>query len=93
MSELAEDNVPRLTPGCRLNTPGQPEDLLLIPEGALRLKGPARSIVELCDGARTVRQILEQLQQNHPPENAARIQTEAIAFLTRLRDRRIIECS
>jgi len=93
MSELVQDSVPQLAPGCRLNAPGQPEDLLLIPEGALRLKGPARSIVELCDGARTVREIIEHLQRNHPPENAARIETEAIAFLTRLRDRRVIECS
>jgi pyrroloquinoline quinone biosynthesis protein D len=93
MSELARDSVPQLSPGCRLSAPGQPEDMLLIPEGALRLKGPARSIVELCDGARTVREIVELLQRNHPSENAARIETEAMAFLTRLRDKRIIECS
>ena len=55
MSAPERNSVPRLAPGCRLNAAGGPEDLLLIPEGALRLKGPARTIVELCNGDRPVR--------------------------------------
>lgn len=92
MSPLAADRVLRLAPGCRLNAAGGAEDLLLIPEGALRLKGPARSIVELCDGERTLVGILEELTQRYSSADAARIETEAVAFLTRLRDRGVIEC-
>ena len=92
MNPLAQDARPRLAPGCRLSAPGQAEDMLLIPEGALNLKGPARAIVELCDGVRTLGEIVSDLQRGYPPEAAARIETEAVAFLTRLRDRRVIEC-
>ena len=91
MSELAQDRVLRLAPGCRLNTPGGPEDLLLIPEGALRLKGPARTIVELCDGQRALRDIVEELKRHYPSEDAARIETEAVALLARLYDRGVLE--
>jgi pyrroloquinoline quinone biosynthesis protein D len=93
MSGLAPENVPRLAPGCRLNAAGSPEDLLLIPEGALRLKGPGRSIVELCDGQRTVREIVRELHGRFPSEDAGRIEAEVFAFLTRLRDRSVVEAA
>ncbi len=79
--------VPRLAPGCRLNPAGSTEDLLLIPEGALRLKGPARTIVELCNGERTLSEIVVELQRHYPSTEPARIETEAVALLSRLRDR------
>jgi pyrroloquinoline quinone biosynthesis protein D len=85
------NRVPRLAPGCRLNAAGGPEDLLLIPEGALRLKGPARTIVELCDGERTLENIVEELQRHYPSAQPARIETEAVALLARLRDRGVLE--
>ena len=91
MSGLARDSVLRLAPGCRLNAAGGPEDLLLIPEGALRLKGPARTIVELCDGERALPEIVEELQRRYPSEDAARIETEAVTLLARLRDRGVLE--
>ena len=85
------DTVPRLAPGCRLSTaPGQ-EDMLLIPEAALRMKGPARLILERCDGTRTVGHIVEELRALFPNEDAARIEIEAIALLTRLHGRGAIE--
>ena len=91
MSELAQETVPRLAPGCRLSAEGGKEDMLLIPEGALRLKGPARAIVDLCDGERAVRQIVDALHQRFPSEDRARIETETIALLSRLRERGAIE--
>lgn len=83
--------MPRLAPGCRLNVAGGLEDLLLIPEGALRLKGPARTIVELCDGERTLAQIVAELQRRYPAEDAARIETEVVTLLARLCDRGVLE--
>jgi coenzyme PQQ biosynthesis protein PqqD len=91
MSGLAPDSVLRLAPGCRLSAAGGPEDLLLIPEGALRLKGPARTIVELCDGKRTLPKIVEELKRRYAAEDALRIETEAVALLSRLRDRGVLE--
>lgn len=91
MSELGPESVPRLAPGCRLNAAGGPEDLLLIPEGALRLQGPARAIIELCDGQRAMREIAEELKRRYPSADAVRIETEAAALLTRLRNRGVLE--
>lgn len=91
MSEFERTGIPRLVPGCRLNAAGSTEDLLLIPEGALRLKGPARVIVELCDGQRTLAEILTELQRAFPTAQPARIETEAVALLARLRDRGVLE--
>jgi pyrroloquinoline quinone biosynthesis protein D len=53
---------PRLAPGCRLNDKTQPSRILLMPERALRLNGPSLEIVERCDGTRTVREIISELQ-------------------------------
>ena len=85
MSELAPDSVLRLAPGCRLNAAGESEDLLLIPEGALRLKGPARAIVELCDGQRAMREVAEELKRRYSSADGVRIETEVAALDTVLK--------
>lgn len=91
MSPLSHDAVPRLAAGCRMSTaPGQ-EDMLMIPEGALRLKGPGVGILELCDGQRTVGQIIAELNQRFPGEDTARIGEEVAAFLLRLGARGAME--
>lgn len=91
MSELAQDRILRLALGCRLGTAEGQRDLLLIPEGALRLKGPARTILELCNGQRALGEIVQELRLRYPSEDAARIETEAVAFVTRMRDRGVLE--
>jgi len=91
VNSLQPETILRLAPGCRLNESGSAEDLLLIPEGALRLKGPARTIVELCTGDRAVREIVEELQRRFGVENAERIEAETLALLARLRDRGALE--
>ncbi len=91
MSEVAHNSVLRLAPGCRLSEHGAAQDLLLIPEGALRMQGPARKIVELCDGKRPVSEIVGELQRRYGTEDAARIETETVALLTRLRERGVLE--
>ena len=91
MSVLERNRILRLAPGCRLNAAGGSEDLLLIPEGAFRLKGPARTIVELCDGQRTFAGVVEELQRQYPSAQPARIETEAEVLLARLRERGVLE--
>jgi pyrroloquinoline quinone biosynthesis protein D len=91
MNAIADDSVPRLARGCRVSTAEGQEDMLLVPEGALRLKGPGRFIVELCDGERTVRQIVEELTQRFSDADATTIETEVGAFLTRLHDRGAVD--
>lgn len=91
MTQVGPECVLRLAPGCRLNEHGAAQDLLLIPEGALKMQGPARKIVELCDGVRPVHAIIEELQHRYGTEDAARIETETLALLTRLRERGALE--
>jgi len=91
MSEFPQDALLRLAPGCRLNAAGGAEDLLMIPEGALRLKGASRTIVELCDGQRTLPQIVAELQRRFPSEDLARIETETFTLVDRLRNRGVLE--
>ncbi len=82
---------PALARGCRLQTRAGAEPLLLVPEGALKLVGPGRAIVELCDGARTVGEIIGLLQAQHPQAPADRIAAEVGGFLARLRERRAVD--
>jgi coenzyme PQQ biosynthesis protein PqqD len=63
----------------------------LIPEGALRLKGPGRAIVELCDGQRATREIVEELKRRYSATDVVKIETEVAALLARLRDRGVLE--
>jgi pyrroloquinoline quinone biosynthesis protein D len=85
------DQRPVLKKGCRLSPPSAPESLLLIPEGALRLQGPGRRILELCDGTRTVSGVIEALQSEFADAEPARIATEVQQYLERLRDRGAVE--
>lgn len=91
MSKPGENCVPRLAPGCRLSTTAGQENMLLIPEGALRLKGTARAIVELCNGERAFLEIIEVLKQRYPSADPERIETEAVALLAQLQERGAIE--
>src|SRR5262249_15929590 len=91
MSEFPQDALLRLAPRRRLNPGGGPEGLPLNPEGGMGLKGSARTIVELCDGQRTVPQVVAELQRRFPSEDLVRIETEALMLLKRLRDRGVLE--
>jgi coenzyme PQQ biosynthesis protein PqqD len=63
----------------------------LIPEGALRLQGPGRRILELCDGVRSLAGVIEQLQIEFPSAEAARISEEVGSYLARLEEKGAIE--
>ena len=82
---------PTLRPGYRLSPAANPESLLLIPEGALQLQGPGRQILELCDGRRTLAEIIEELRRVFPSADPARIAAEATGFLERLHAKGAIE--
>ncbi len=79
---------PLLKAGCRLAPSG---DVLLIPEGALRLQGPARQIVAACDGTRTVEQIVASLLAVFPQADQAKVSDETTAFLTKLVEKGVVE--
>ena len=91
MSELAGTSQPKLRPGCRLRESAGESDMLLIPEGALRLAGTGRKIVERCDGQHTLDDIVRELKAEYPSVEPGRIATEVTSFLTRLHEKRVID--
>ncbi len=86
MARPLDHSVPRLAPGCRLAG----RDMLLVPEGAIRLHGPARQILEQCDGQRSFGEIVSALQQHFSEGDPARIVQDTAAFLERLHDRQVV---
>ncbi len=81
-----QSSIPRLAPGCRLSAT---QEMLLVPEGAIRLHGPARHILECCDGRRSFREIVAALQTQFAGE-PAQIERETAAFLERLYARNVV---
>jgi pyrroloquinoline quinone biosynthesis protein D len=57
---------PRLTTGARLRYDEvREEHLLLVPEGAVRLNASAAAVLELCDGERSVDDIVSVLSERY----------------------------
>jgi coenzyme PQQ biosynthesis protein PqqD len=64
---------------------------LLVPEGVLRLKGTAIDILRLCDGQRTLGQILQEMQARYQSADPRQMEQEVETFLSRLQQRRVID--
>lgn len=91
MSQLSAASRPRLRAGCRLSESTQQGDVLLIPEGILRLVGPGKKILERCDGVRNVSDIIRDLQAEFPTVDPVRIETEVNTFLDRLHQKGVLD--
>jgi pyrroloquinoline quinone biosynthesis protein D len=82
---------PRLAVGCRLNEKSQPSRVLHMPEKALRLNGPSLEIIERCDGKRTVREIISELQKLYSKAEPQKVEADILAYLARLHDQRALD--
>ncbi len=91
MSEPAPTNVPRLALGCRMTQSKDLGPVLLMPESMLRLTGPGPRIVELCDGARTLADVIATLQSEFSGADPEMIRREVLAFLASLQERRALD--
>jgi pyrroloquinoline quinone biosynthesis protein D len=87
----AHESRPRLAPGCRLNDKTQASRVLLMPERALHLNGPSLEIVERCDGTRTVRQIIAELQALYSKAEPQRVEQDILGYLGRLQEQRALD--
>ncbi|MBB5338410.1 pyrroloquinoline quinone biosynthesis peptide chaperone PqqD [Tunturiibacter gelidoferens] len=91
MSEpISDSRIPRLAVGCRVRTVSPDEAMLLVPEGALRLKGAASEIIGLIDGQRSVEAITIELQQKHATTDSSQITAEVKQFLDKLHARSVL---
>jgi pyrroloquinoline quinone biosynthesis protein D len=85
------NSKPRLATGCRWAEANGAERMLMFPEGALRLQGTGREILERCDGQRSVQQIVDEMQAQYKTDESGRIEQEVNKFLESLQQKRIVD--
>ncbi len=79
---------PRLAPHVRLTfDPARDQHVLLTPEAVTVLNGTGAAVLELCDGQRTVTEIVAELRGRYASVDAGEVRV----FLDRLIARRCLE--
>jgi pyrroloquinoline quinone biosynthesis protein D len=90
MAPPSDASQPRLAAGCRWG--GTEEDrMILFPEGAIKLQGTGRSVLECCDGTRTFGEILAELQKQFHTTAPEKIRSDISSFLEQLQRKRIVD--
>jgi len=85
-----DGSKPKLTLGCRWGGTEQ-ERFVLFPEGAIRVQGTGRQILELCDGELTFGELVARLHRQYCVSDDAQIREDAARFLEQLHDKRIVD--
>lgn len=93
MNQPAPTSVPHLALGCRMTQSQDLGPVLLLPESMLRLTGPGPRIVELCDGKRSLDDVIAMLQLEFSDADPEMIRNEVLAFLVSLQERRALDFS
>lgn len=91
MAKPEPSSRPRLAAGCRWAEANGAERMVLYPEGAIRLQGTGRDILERCDGQRTLQQIVTDLQRHYGSADPTRIELEVGRFLEQMNQKRIVD--
>ena len=91
MSDKADDMdlnaTPRFAPGCRLHPT---EDVLLIPEGSLNLRGPARDILSHLDGRQSIADIVDELLKQYSGVDGNDMRQDVLGLLERMEQRGLV---
>jgi pyrroloquinoline quinone biosynthesis protein D len=95
MGQPQDANRPRLAAGCRWgaakSSASDSERILLFPEGAIKLQGTGRQVLERCDGERTFGEIIAELQKEFGKTDPAKIRSDIAIFLEQLQKKRIVD--
>jgi len=90
MAPLTDASQPRLAAGCKWG--GTEEDrMILFPEGAIKLQGTGRQVLERCDGQRTLGEIITDLQKEFGTTDPEKIRADISTFLEQLQKKRIVD--
>jgi len=65
--------------------------MVLYPEGAIKLQGTGREVLERCDGQRTFGEIIAELQKEFGTTDPEKIRGDISVFLEQLQRRRIVD--
>ena len=90
MPRPSPTSQPRLAPGCRWGTHGE-QQVVLFPEGMIRVQGTGQNILELCDGQRTVQEIVATLSERYGTADPVKITEDVSSFLEALQRKRIVD--
>jgi pyrroloquinoline quinone biosynthesis protein D len=83
---------PRLSPKARLRWDEiEKRYMLVFPEAAMMLNETAPEILKLCDGQRTVTEIVDELSQRFPGADRRVIEEDVTGFLERIKARGLLE--
>lgn len=89
MTAISTDTRPVLGRGFRLQwEPAQKAHVLLYPEGMVKLNGSAGEILKRCDGARTVAEIVTDLESTFA---ATGLTNDVTAFMNMAVEKRWLE--
>ncbi len=91
---MSADEVwrPRLASRARLKfDPIAKQEMLLFPEAALALNETGAAIVRLCDGTRSVNEIVDQLSKIYRDADRDALMREVMDFLETIRARRLLQ--
>lgn len=93
MAPPEDSSQPRLATGCRWGAESQNGEVrvVLFPEGAIKLQGTGRQVLERCDGQRTFGEIISELQAQFGDADPAKIRGDISQFLEQLRHKRIVD--
>jgi pyrroloquinoline quinone biosynthesis protein D len=88
-----DSSQPRLATGCRWGAETQNGEVrvVLFPEGAIKLQGTGRQVLERCDGQRTFGEIISELQAQFGDADPTKIRSDISQFLEQLRHKRIVD--
>jgi pyrroloquinoline quinone biosynthesis protein D len=90
MPAPSESSQPRLAAGCRWG--GTEENrVILFPEGAIKLQGTGRQVLERCDGQRTFGEIIRELQSQFGDADPNKIRDDISKFLEQLQKKRMVD--
>jgi len=90
MAPPNDASLPRLAAGCRWGGTEQ-DRVILFPEGAIKLQGTGRQILERCDGSRTFAEIITELQKEFGKTDPEKIRGDIGTFLEQLQRKRIVD--
>jgi len=83
---------PRLAARARLKfDPIAKQEMLLFPEAALALNETGAAIVRLCDGARSISEIVDQLSKKYHDAGRHALTHEVTDFLSMIRARGLLQ--
>ena len=95
MALPTDESRPKFATGCRwgpTTQSGKEETrMILFPEGAIKLQGTGKLVLERCDGQRTFGDIITELQKEFGQTDPEKIRADIGVFLEQLQKKRIVD--